>query len=229
METFSALLAYCAVIHRSLVNSPHKGQWRGALMFSMICAWTNGWANSGDDGELRHYRAHYDVIVMKTYFLPVLWVLQISDGQRDFEESRTTSRLNLLPPFSGVVLYFFIILYLYSFIIISLATLLHSRLFYFNRFPITILAWAYSSLSEANTIDNMNVTWNPKAHPWKMVSNSSSLSKHYIALTVLAVQSWLRYGCVIIEFMKNGNFRRCKITLVRRSIIPNGSLGPVSI
>ena len=32
-------------IHRSLVNSPHKGQWRGALMFPLICAWTNGWAN----------------------------------------------------------------------------------------------------------------------------------------------------------------------------------------
>ena len=26
-------------IHRSSVNSPHKGQWRGALMFSLICAW----------------------------------------------------------------------------------------------------------------------------------------------------------------------------------------------
>ena len=26
-------------IHRSPVNSPHKGQWRGALMFSLICAW----------------------------------------------------------------------------------------------------------------------------------------------------------------------------------------------
>ena len=25
-------------IHRSPVNSPHKGQWRGALMFSGICA-----------------------------------------------------------------------------------------------------------------------------------------------------------------------------------------------
>ena len=25
-------------IHRSPVNSPHKGQWRGALMFSVICA-----------------------------------------------------------------------------------------------------------------------------------------------------------------------------------------------
>ena len=24
-------------IHRSRVNSPHKGQWRGALMFSLIC------------------------------------------------------------------------------------------------------------------------------------------------------------------------------------------------
>ena len=27
METFSALLAICAGIHRSPVNSPHKGQW----------------------------------------------------------------------------------------------------------------------------------------------------------------------------------------------------------
>ena len=26
-------------IHRSPVNSPHKGQWCGALMFSYICAW----------------------------------------------------------------------------------------------------------------------------------------------------------------------------------------------
>ena len=25
-------------IHRSPLNSPHKGQWRGALMFSLICA-----------------------------------------------------------------------------------------------------------------------------------------------------------------------------------------------
>ena len=28
-------------IHRSLVDSPHKGQWRGALVLSLICAWTN--------------------------------------------------------------------------------------------------------------------------------------------------------------------------------------------
>ena len=51
-------------IHRSTVNSPHKGQWRGALMFSLICAWINGWLNNGGAGNLRRHRAHYDVTVM---------------------------------------------------------------------------------------------------------------------------------------------------------------------
>ena len=51
-------------IHRSLVNSPHKGQWRGAFMFSLICASINGWVNNGEAGDLRRHRAHYDGIVM---------------------------------------------------------------------------------------------------------------------------------------------------------------------
>ena len=51
-------------IHRSTVNSPHKGQWRGALLFSLICAWINGWVNSRDAGDLIRYRDHYDVTVM---------------------------------------------------------------------------------------------------------------------------------------------------------------------
>ena len=51
-------------IHRSPVNSPHKGQWRGAFMFSLICIWMNGWINNRDACDLRRYRAHYDVIVM---------------------------------------------------------------------------------------------------------------------------------------------------------------------
>ena len=33
-------------IHWSLVNSPQKGQWCRDLMFSLICAWTNGWARN---------------------------------------------------------------------------------------------------------------------------------------------------------------------------------------
>ena len=51
-------------IHRSPVNSPHKGQWRGAFMFSLICAWINRWVNNREAGHLRRYRAHHDVIVM---------------------------------------------------------------------------------------------------------------------------------------------------------------------
>ena len=51
-------------IHRSPVHSPHKGQWRGPLMFSLICAWTNSWASNGNAGDLRRHRAHYDVPVM---------------------------------------------------------------------------------------------------------------------------------------------------------------------
>ena len=43
-------------IRGSPVNSPHKGQWRRALMFSLICAWTNGWANHWDAGDsIRHH------------------------------------------------------------------------------------------------------------------------------------------------------------------------------
>ena len=51
-------------IHRSTVNFPHKGQWCGALMFSLICVWTNGWVNNRDAGDLRHHRVHYDATVM---------------------------------------------------------------------------------------------------------------------------------------------------------------------
>ena len=51
-------------IHRSPVNSPHKGQWRGALMFSLICVWIKGWVNNREAGDLRRHRGHYDVSVM---------------------------------------------------------------------------------------------------------------------------------------------------------------------
>ena len=56
-------------IHRSPVNSPHKGQRRGALMFPLICVWINGWVNNREAGDLRRYRAHYDVTVMSEYVI----------------------------------------------------------------------------------------------------------------------------------------------------------------
>ena len=47
------------------VNSPLKGQWRGTLMFSLICVWINGWANNRKVGNLSRNRGHYDVIAMQ--------------------------------------------------------------------------------------------------------------------------------------------------------------------
>ena len=63
-------------IHRSPVNSPHKGQWRGILMFSLICAWTNGWVNNREGGDLRRHRAHYDAIAMYNKHKHNLYVLE---------------------------------------------------------------------------------------------------------------------------------------------------------
>ena len=61
-------------IHRGLVNSPHKNQWRVALMFSLICAWIDGWVNNREAGDLRRYRAHHDVTVMSSrHFMRMQW------------------------------------------------------------------------------------------------------------------------------------------------------------
>ena len=64
MEAFSVLLAFCAG------NSPVTGEFPAqrpvtpSFYFFFICAWTDSWANSGDAGDLRHYCAYYDIIVM---------------------------------------------------------------------------------------------------------------------------------------------------------------------
>ena len=64
MEIFSALLAIFAGNSPVPGEFPHKGQWREALMFSLIRVWINVWVNNREAGDLRRYRAHYDVIVM---------------------------------------------------------------------------------------------------------------------------------------------------------------------
>ena len=46
------------------VNSPHKSQWHRALMFSLICTWTNSWVNNQDASDLRCHHAPYDATVM---------------------------------------------------------------------------------------------------------------------------------------------------------------------
>ena len=60
----SMSLAFVRGIHRSPVDSPHKGQWHRALRFSLIYAWTNDWANNRDAGNFRCHGTHYDATVM---------------------------------------------------------------------------------------------------------------------------------------------------------------------
>ena len=54
-------------IHQSPMDFPHKDQWRGASIFSLICASTNGCANNRDADGLRRHRVYYDVIVMRSH------------------------------------------------------------------------------------------------------------------------------------------------------------------
>ena len=64
-------------IHRSAVNSPHKGQWRWALNFFFWSApWINGWANNHKVGDLRRHRARYDINVM--FVIGVCWHHRLS-------------------------------------------------------------------------------------------------------------------------------------------------------
>ena len=49
-------------IHR--LPYPHEDQWRGALMFYLICVWTNGRSNNPDSGDLKRNRAPYDATVL---------------------------------------------------------------------------------------------------------------------------------------------------------------------
>ena len=70
---FSHYCPFVRGIRLSLVNSPHKGQWRGALIFSLICTWTNFWINDHDTGDLRRHCAHYDVTLMD-HNPEVLWI-----------------------------------------------------------------------------------------------------------------------------------------------------------
>ena len=55
-------------VGNSPVTSDHamyKGQWSGALMFSLICTWMNSWVNNREAGDLRRHSTHCNVTVMK--------------------------------------------------------------------------------------------------------------------------------------------------------------------
>ena len=94
-------------IHRSLMNSPHKGQWRGALMLSLICVWIKVWENNREAGDLRRYRAHYDASVMcaslgqslRDPIRPLLKMIVKSRKMSIFSDDGDDIKTSLLPYF----------------------------------------------------------------------------------------------------------------------------------
>ena len=81
-EHFPRYWPFVRGIHRSPVDSPHKGQWRRDLMFSLVWAWTNGSANSRFTGDLRRHGVHCDVIVMKSCLLRQTAILNLFIAMR---------------------------------------------------------------------------------------------------------------------------------------------------
>ena len=88
----SALLALARRNYRPPVDSPHKVQWRGALKFSLICAWTNGWGNNWNAGDLKRHSVHYHATVMYwNILLQVLMCLHFNDIIMSTMASQITS------------------------------------------------------------------------------------------------------------------------------------------
>ena len=67
---FSRYWPFVRGIHRSPVNSHHKRLWRGAFMFSLICAWTNVWVNNRNAGDLMTSPRYSDVTLMVNRSIP---------------------------------------------------------------------------------------------------------------------------------------------------------------
>ena len=93
MQTFYALLAICADNSPVIGEFPDKGQWRGALMFYLICVWINGWINNGEAGDFSRHRAHYDVTLIGICLCIELW-------NPDLPECFSFTRIVLKPELS---------------------------------------------------------------------------------------------------------------------------------
>ena len=89
METFPPYWPFVRGIHWSPVDSPHTGQWRGALMFSLMQTWTNLWVNNRDADDLRRHG-----VVVTSLQLPNIAstaVMQISVTMTCLQDPSNTS------------------------------------------------------------------------------------------------------------------------------------------
>ena len=83
-------------------SQSHRGQWCGALMFSLICAWINGWVNIREAGDLRYHRAYYDFTVMPP---PCLVCKRSCLLSPQIAWNYFTAKLNIVRPFLFLAVY----------------------------------------------------------------------------------------------------------------------------
>ena len=60
-------------IHRSPVDSLHKSQWHGDIMFSVMCVSTNGRTNNGGAHDLRRHRVHITSVLLRWISVVLEW------------------------------------------------------------------------------------------------------------------------------------------------------------
>ena len=63
MMNYNEITMTMTMTMMTLTKASRRG---GTLMFSLMCSWTNHWANNGDAGNLTRHRAHYNVIAIAT-------------------------------------------------------------------------------------------------------------------------------------------------------------------
>ena len=83
-----------------------------ALIFHLMCTWTNGWANSPDTGDLRHHCAHCDVIVMYNVCALAVLYLHWHHGQQNQSKTQQIPNFVLISLDALYILYLHFIAFL---------------------------------------------------------------------------------------------------------------------
>ena len=91
-KQFPRYLPFVRGIHQSPGNSPHKGQWRGALMFSLISGW---WFETPSRPLWRHCNKLVDKIFWNLESQIICTILFSRNGQLNCYYKDNFSELNL--------------------------------------------------------------------------------------------------------------------------------------
>ena len=86
-------------IHQSPVNSPHKGQWRGALMFTLICARINGRGWWFETQSCPLWRRRNEILDdASTWIINVFVLMPIVNKLKAFSAQQFSWQIPMTPP-----------------------------------------------------------------------------------------------------------------------------------